>query len=92
MTADRHMETAQVILNEMPEEDWEAVHSRLAQALADAERDAIERSAEVAEAEHLVSGSIGPLMNVGWSSAQKSIAIAIRALIEDDEAKGTGDG
>ncbi len=54
--------------------------SLLAQLLSQVERKTIERCAKVAENENLLSGSIGPLMNVGWSCAQTAIASSIRSL------------
>lgn len=46
----------------------------------DAARAALEAAAKVCERDKIISGSLGPLMNVGYDMACKAHAAAIRAI------------
>ena len=48
--------------------------------IASVREDVLEEAAKACEGNDLVSGSIGPLMNVGWCSCQTACARAIRNL------------
>lgn len=48
--------------------------------IASVREDVLEEAAKACEGNGLVSGSIGPLMNVGWCSCQTACARAIRNL------------
>ena len=52
-------------------------------SFAAAMREAYEDAAGVAEGNSLVSGSIGPRFDVGWSAANRAGAYAIRKRMED---------
>lgn len=60
--------------------------SQLAAARAEGRLAGLEEAAKLIAGNHLLSGSIGPLMEVGWNMANETGAKAIRALA--DKAEG----
>lgn len=75
-------------VEELGEEVWatarrsavEDFNDTIGALIASVREDVLEEAAKACEGNGLVSGSIGPLMNVGWCSCQTACARAIRNL------------